>query len=89
MASNDMYEFGSVCVSGLGITASWRRKRDYPVTQRQPYWSLVVIQSCSGTEDGMFKPAESVTIVGDEALRALRNAIDEALKHPKTEGAAA
>lgn len=41
---------------------------------------MVVIMESSGTEDAVYEPAASVTILGRDQLLALRSAIDEALK---------
>ncbi len=80
MASNSTFEFGAVCMGAVGSTASWRRER--AAIDRPGRWPpMVVVQTCSATDEGSFTPAESVTIGGHESLLALREAIDEALKH--------
>ena len=81
MASTSIFEIGSVCLGAVGNTASWRRAHaDVDRPGRFP--PMVVVQTCSSrADDGGFVPAESVTIDGHEALLALREAVDEALKH--------
>ena len=66
---------GAEVLGYVGVVATWRR----PVggLRRDP---MLVIQSCADTVNGVYTPAQSVTISGRDGLLALRKAIDEALK---------
>lgn len=70
------YEYGAVPLACVGKVASWRR----PSAANRNNWPMVVIMESSGTEDAVYEPAASVTILGRDQLLALRSAIDEALK---------
>ena len=86
MQSNSVFEFGAVCLGAVGNTASWRRERaDVAAPGRCP--PMVVIQTASTSDEGAHVPAESVTVGGLDSLLALREAIDEALKHHAKNGA--
>ncbi len=86
MASNSTFEFGAICLGYVGSTASWRRERPDVVSPGR-WHPMVVIQTSSTTDEGAFTPAESVTVGGVDSLLALRDAIDEALKHQQKFGA--
>lgn len=74
------FEVGAVVLGYVGLVASWRR----PATAAHKHYTpMLTIQSCSSTDDGVHTPAESVTLLTREAMLALRQAIDEALKEPE------
>ncbi len=68
------FETGAVVLGAVGRVATWRR----PTAIRA--CPMVVILVSSDTDESGYTPAESVTVLGREALLALRSAIDEALK---------
>lgn len=74
------YEVGAVVLGYVGNVATWRR----PSTSDRRLQSspMLTIQMCSSTDDGAYTPATDVRLIGAVALRALRVAIDEALKEP-------
>jgi len=83
MSYSTLFECGAVCLEAVGKTASWRRTR--PNVDQYGRWApMVVIQTSSASDEGVFTPAECVTVSGADALRALRDAIDEALKYEMT-----
>jgi hypothetical protein len=76
------FEQGAVCLGAYGITtASWLR---YPPEKRaryQSYQPLITINRSDQADEGAYFPPASIQVSGVEALRALRAAIDEALKY--------
>lgn len=78
MQSNAAFEFDSVCLGAVGITAAWRRHRLDAKTKYQP---MLVISQCSSTEETFFVPAVDITVNSVQGLLALRSAIDEALRN--------
>lgn len=73
---NVYFEFGAVPLDCVGRVASWRRPRDESIKHAP----MVVVMESSDTDEGVYTPASSVTVVGRDQLLALRSAIDEALK---------
>ena len=74
------FEIGAVVLGYVGTVASWRR----PTLKSNRFGPMLTIQTCSSADDGLHTPAASVTISNREAMLALRQAIDEALKEPQS-----
>lgn len=70
---------GAVVLGGYGQVATWRRKNPDAEYKNNRAPVLMILQS-EASEDGVLSPARDVTIVGIDALRALRSAIDKALE---------
>lgn len=67
---------GAKILGYVGTVVTWRRSKNSPHATHLP---MIIIQ-VSATEDGFYSPPQCVTVAGKEALTALREAIDEALK---------
>ena len=78
MQSNTMFEFDSVCLGAVGITAAWRRHK---VDVKNRYAPMLIISQCGSVDEGVHVPAADVTVTTVQGLLALRNAIDEALRY--------
>ena len=76
-SASAFWEVGSTVLGYAGTVASWRRPT---ALYKNRYQCQLVIQSASVTDEGVYTPAESVTLNTRESLLALRSAIDEALK---------
>ena len=68
------YEIGAKALGYYGLTATWRKRVDGRLSP------IVNITAAASTDDGVFEPAQSVTINSREGLIALREVIDEALR---------
>jgi hypothetical protein len=73
-------EEGAVSLGGLGNVASWRRPSKPVFDQGRGPDRAVCLVGAGGFEDGIFVPASSFYVCGTTALKALRAAVDEALK---------
>lgn len=71
-------ESGSEVLKWVGNTASWQRAKADSITKWQP---VLVLQTCGGVGDTAYEPPQSITVTGVDSLKALRKAIDEALKY--------
>lgn len=78
MQSNITFEFDSVCLGAVGITAAWRRHR---VDAKNRYAPMLIISQCGAVDEGVHVPAADVTVTTVQGLLALRDAIDEALRY--------
>lgn len=78
------FETGALSLGYVGTVASWRRTppSDKAGMRRQP---MLVISVCADIDEGVYTPATSITINTVVGLRALRAAIDEALKYERKE----
>jgi hypothetical protein len=74
-----IYQVGAVVLGYVGFTASWRR---YAPGQEKKHVDgcLLCIHQVGSTDEGVYEPAQSITLNNRTAMIALREAIDEALK---------
>lgn len=83
ISADKMYEVGGTVLGYVGNVASWRRPSAEGHRLGACYL-MFCISSAASTDDGVHEPAQSITLVGREALLALRSAIDDALTIPTT-----
>jgi hypothetical protein len=80
MQINDFFEYDATCLGAYGLTASWRRhKAEVPKGKR--YAPDLLITAAPTVEDGVYLPAQGISITTIEGLLALKSAIEEALKY--------
>lgn len=79
--SSSRYITGAVPLSGIHLIAAWRAVNHEGLSPRESatIFPAVVISQGAATEDGAYIPAVDITVVGTDALLALRRAIDQAL----------
>ena len=80
--SAPVFKHGAAPISSYGIVASWRAECPSGRPGISPWPPVMVIHSCSTSEDGVFVPAADVSIYGRGSLLKLRDAIDQALALP-------
>lgn len=83
ISADKMYEVGGTVLGYVGNVASWRRPTAEGYRLGASHVTLC-ISSAASTDEGVHEPAQSLTLVGREALLALRTAIDDALTIPAT-----
>ena len=71
-----IHEFDAIPLGSMGVVAPWRR----PIEAESRFPPSVIIMPCSTTEEGVFTPASDVLVFGAYALKALRAAINMALR---------
>ena len=71
-------EKGASVVGYPGLVASWQRYRTEAKIKYQPY---LVLMTSGGVGESTYEPPQSISVNGKEALIALRDAVDEALKY--------
>lgn len=72
-------EMGAIVLQYVGQVAAWHRTN--PETGELRWQPMVVIQCCGGNGDHGYEPPQSISLSGKEALLALKQAIDEAIKY--------
>ena len=74
------FETGALTIGYVGSVASWRRTppSGRAGMRREP---MLIISFCADIDEGVYTPATSIVINTVVGLRALRAAIDEALKY--------
>lgn len=72
-------EKGAIVLQYAGQVASWQRTN--PEDGELLWQPMVVIQFSGGTGDGWHEPPQTIRLSGKEALLALKQAIDEAIKY--------
>lgn len=76
---NTGYEKGAVVIANLTRIAAWQRLPKAP--GRLSTHPSIQIFASGCVDDGAYVPDQSIYIGGVHELRALRSAIDEALKY--------
>ena len=78
------FETGAVCLRTASLVASWWRTSagTDPRCRRQPQ---ITIFEAAAPDENVYIPAASLTIIGKEALLALRAVLDEALRNEPSE----
>lgn len=77
------FEMGSACLE-LGLTVTWRRVHVAAVSRSNRPPAISIQQACT-VDEGVYTPAFDIQVTGIDALRTLRDAIDEALKYEPAE----
>lgn len=82
--SKSQSETGAACLKHPGLVASWWRTAadTDPRCRKQPQISIF---EAAAPDENVYIPATSLTIIGKEALLALRAVIDEALRNEPSE----
>lgn len=73
-------EKGASVIGYPGLVASWQRYRTEAKIkyQQQPY---IILMMSAAVGESVYEPPQSISVSGKEALIALRDAVDEALKY--------
>lgn len=71
--------YGAVPLNDSGLVASWRRGNPESDSKGSKYPPVLNIISAAHVDEEVLFPAASITIFDREGLRALRDAIDQAL----------
>ena len=71
-------EKGASVVGYPSLVASWQRYRTEAKIKHQPY---LILMTSGGVGESSYEPPQSVSVSGKEALIALRDAVNEALKY--------
>ncbi|MBT9138081.1 MAG: hypothetical protein DDT31_00628 [Syntrophomonadaceae bacterium] len=74
--STTQSNIGSACLGDAETVVSWRRGK---ASYSEAFTPKLIICRASYQHEGTFEPASSMEIYGEQALLALRAAIDEAL----------
>ena len=83
MSAKNNIEMGAECLGFPGMAATWWRMKPSE-DQMKKGWRQqpqITVLAAECTDENGHTPASSVNVSGVKALRALRAAIDEALKY--------